>query len=765
MTLSSLVLASALHSATIVAPAEIKPFELKAAELANFQQQSIEAATLVTFQSPEQARAAVIGLHHLLLAGDWKTGQLILQLDAAEQKKLQPFAKSMAPATEWQQQQLQAWQQHSQNAGSKDVTSQGIPGYSCYETVEETYAAAQQLVSTYPQYATFQSIGPAWAKSKSRDGFDIYVLKLTKNNGKTDKPKLLINSAIHAREYTTAATALQFARELLTNTGKDADVDWMLEQHEVHLVLHTNPEGRKIAETGISWRKNINDQQCNNGNYGVDLNRNFTFGWNNVPNDGGSSSNTCSLTYRGPTRASEPEVNALEAYIRSLFADKRGPARTDAAPADTSGIHIDLHSYSELVLWPWGEDERVAPNGTALQTLGRKFAFFNDYTPTQSVGLYPTDGTSDGPSYGELGVAAFTFEMGTAFFQSCTTFQEDILPRNLPALRYALRVVKAPYLLPAGPEVVGLPTTALTVAKNRQLSINFNVSDQRFNQLKGVEPSQNISQVELYIDQFPTDVGATPRLLSAKDGQFNSANEAIALTLAGADLSLGRHTLYLQAKDANNQTGPIYAKYIEVVAPIVRKLGFTKQCQFLQCSFTNLTEQLSNETISYRWDFGNGQTSTSTNAQFTFASAGTYPVKLVVNDGVETTEVIQQVQVFAEPTAAISYSCTNLSCSFKANASSANGNIAQFAWTINSTSYNGAEQSVTFPQAGTYAVELRVTDSAQQQKAANLSVTVTAPPVTPAPTPTPTESKKSGGASHFLLMFLLPIGLLRRLRR
>jgi PKD repeat protein len=194
-------------------------------------------------------------------------------------------------------------------------------------------------------------------------------------------------------------------------------------------------------------------------------------------------------------------------------------------------------------------------------------------------------------------------------------------------------------------------------------------------------------------------------------------------------------------------------------------LGFTKQCQFLQCSFTNLTEQLSNETISYRWDFGSGQTSTSNNPQFTFAAAGTYPVKLLVDDGVETTELIQQVQVFAEPSAAIEFSCTNLVCAFKGKASSANGAISQFAWTINSTSYSGADQSVTFPQAGTYPAELRVTDSAQQQKTVSVSVTVTAPPVVVLPTPTPTESQKSGGAVHYLLLLLLPLGLLRRSRR
>ena len=142
--------------------------------------------------------------------------------------------------------------------------------------------------------------------------------------------------------------------------------------------------------------------------------------------------------------------------MRSLWPDRRGPAKTDAAPADTSGIHMDIHSYSELVLWPWGDTKTVAPNGIAMQTLGRKFAFFNGYMPQQSIGLYATDGTSDSVSYGELGVAAFTMELGTSFFQSCTSYESTVKPKNLPALMYAAKVVRTPYLTPAGPDVTVL---------------------------------------------------------------------------------------------------------------------------------------------------------------------------------------------------------------------------------------------------------------------------------------------------------------------
>ena len=749
-----------------------------AAQLEAFQQQAIAEATEVTFASPEQARAAAISFHHALLAGDWKTGQLILQLNSDDQQKLRPFATAMAPAIAWQQSQRTALL-----ATMQATAPQGIPGFSCYETVEETYDVARQLVNAFPQYASFEPIGSGWAKTNNRAGYDIYVLKLSKKNDKPNKPKLLINSAIHAREYTTAATALQFARELLNGIGKDADVDWMLEHQEVHLVLQTNPEGRKIAETGILWRKNINDQQCSNGNYGVDLNRNFSFGWNAVANNGGSSSNSCDNTYRGLSRGSEPEVQALERYVRSIFPDRRGSARTDAAPADTSGMHIDLHSYSELVLWPWGENNTVAPNGAALQTLGRKLAFFNDYTPTQSVGLYPTDGTSDGISYGELGVAAITFEMGTAFSQACSTFQQDILPRNLPALKYALRVVQAPYLLPAGPDVTGLSPGVTTLAKNRQFTLSLQATDRRFNQLNGIEASQPIQGVALYIDQFPFDTGATPIQLSAKDGQFDSSAEAIEYSLDGANLSLGRHTLYFRATDQSGQIGPIYAKYIDVVAPTPRQVNFTSQCQYLQCQFTDTSEKQANESLTYLWRFTDNQTSNSVNPQFTFTAPGNYPVSLQVSDGVDTAELSKVIQVFAKPSVSIIAQCDYLNCQFKANATSANGAINQYLWTINNVIYQGAEQSYSFQQAGSYPIQLAIRDSAQQQASATLTITVSSPPVTPPPVtpppvtpppvtpppvtppaePTaPTPQTESGGVWHYAFLSLWMVGYWRR---
>ncbi len=263
---------------------------------------------------------------------------------------------------------------------SQNIT--GIPGYSCYETVEETFADAQELAADYPALAGMIDIGDSWEKASGLGGYDLNVLKITNSAISGEKPKLFIHSAMHAREYTTAALTLDFASELLRRYHTDADTRWIVDQHEIHILFHMNPDGRKKAEDGLLWRKNTNTNYCgtSSNSRGADLNRNFTHSWNSTTGVG-SSGNVCSSTYRGPTAASEPETQAVESYVRSLFSDNRGPANTDAAPDDTMGLHLDIHSYSELILWPWGDVNTPAPNGPALQTLGRKLAFFNGYNP------------------------------------------------------------------------------------------------------------------------------------------------------------------------------------------------------------------------------------------------------------------------------------------------------------------------------------------------------------------------------------------------
>ena len=521
------------------------------------------------YPSKELARKASITFHNQLHEINHQDKYMVIELSASDVEKLESFNFKISPDTSFIEQRnlrLQNLQQQFLQQSDDAISIQAIPGYACYETVEETYAAADAIVIDNPSLAEFIDIGNSWEKSEGLGGFDIKVLKLTNQNTSGFKPKLFINSAIHAREYTTAPLTLSFAQWLVDGYGVDADATWILDYHEVHLLLQTNPDGRKMAETGLSWRKNTNQNYCGStsNTRGADLNRNFTQSWNST-NGQGSSGNECSLTFRGDSPGSEPETQAIESYIRTLFPDSRGPNRTDAAPSDTSGMHIDVHSFSELVLWPWGDVSTPAPNGTALQTLGRRFAYFNGYEPTQSVGLYPTDGTSDSVSYDELGVAAYTFELGTAFFQSCTYFESTIKPDNLPALIYAAKVVRAPYLLPSGPDVTNITlSNGGEVAAGTPVTILGSATDTQFNNSNGTESTQNIVSAEYYIDTPPWVEGSTAIALSASDGTFNETTEAFSGVIDTANLNEGQHTVFVRSMDASGSWGPISAEFLQI---------------------------------------------------------------------------------------------------------------------------------------------------------------------------------------------------------
>ena len=451
-----------------------------------------------------------------------------------------------------------------------------IPGYPCYRTVEETFASAQAIVAAHPTLASWTDIGDSWEKINPGGpypGYDIMVLKLTNSAIPGPKPKLLINSTIHAREYTTAELVTRFGEYLVNQYGIDADATWMLDTQEIHLILQSNPDGRKRAEAGILWRKNADNNFCANTNSrGIDLNRNFPgqapYGWNCC---GGSSGSACSDTFHGPGPGSEPETQAVRDYMAAIFPDYGDPGGGNPIQADAAGLFIDVHSYSQLVLWPWGGTTTPAPfpNNLELQTLGRKFAYFNNYLPEQSIYLYATDGTTIDHLYGTQGVSSYTFELGTNFFQDCPTFLNTILPTNMNALIYAARTTRAPYMLPAGPEALNVATVPPgSVNSGAPLDVNATLNDTRYSNVNGSEPVQNIAAGEVYVDTPPWAPGAVAVAMVPVDGSFNTPIEAATTTLSTVGWTVGRHILFVRGRDAANNWGTVGAVFIDVIVPV-----------------------------------------------------------------------------------------------------------------------------------------------------------------------------------------------------
>ena len=301
--------------------------------------------------------------------------------------------------------------------------------YGGYHTVDAQLQHLKDVATANPTLATVVDYGDSWRKTQGLSGYDLMAICITKiaagdcvRSPSAPKPRSVVVSAIHARELATAEISWNWIDYLIAGYGTDSTITNLLNTTEIWVVPVLNPDGRKIVESGGNapyyQRKNANTSRgsCSNpptasNQYGVDMNRNATFHWGGV----GSSSSACSQTYKGLSAASEPETAAQQALFNSLFADNRGSAITDAAPATTTGTMMTYHSYAGLVLYPWGDNNSLAPNGAKLRTLALKMASYNGYTAGQGGNvLYQTTGTTDDDLYGRLGVASFTTELGAA---------------------------------------------------------------------------------------------------------------------------------------------------------------------------------------------------------------------------------------------------------------------------------------------------------------------------------------------------------------
>lgn len=447
----------------------------------------------------------------------------------------------------------------------------GPPGYTCYRNVTQIYDAMNGYATQYPNLASVENYGSSWRKIKGySDGYDLKALCLTNRNITGTKPRFLVVAATHAREISTCETALYFANQLLSGYGTNADATWILDNEEVWIVPVMNPDGRALVEQGCMQRKNLNNTkgtctQCDtygSSHYGVDLNRNCPTGW------GGASTSACDAAYQGTAANSEPENQALLNKIRALFPDQRANDTTSPAPSTTTGLVISLHSYSDLVLWPWGYTTNNAPNNTELATLGRRLAYFNNYTPEKITELYAATGGLDDTVYGELGVPCFTIELGSDFFENCSNLP-TLEQTNAAALLYGAKVCRTPYQLPGGPDVLNPAVSSGTVTAGTSVTLTATVDDTHFNQSNGTEPTQNIAEAQYTVDVPFWATGAAPLAMTAQDGQFNSKTENVRATVNTSALAAGRHTFYLRGKDASGAWGPVSAVFLTVQGPAV----------------------------------------------------------------------------------------------------------------------------------------------------------------------------------------------------
>jgi carboxypeptidase T len=262
-----------------------------------------------------------------------------------------------------------------------------------YHTYDEMVAALQAAASAHPDITALSSLGDSY------EGRDIPIIKISDNAATDeDEPEVLFTCNMHAREHLTTEMCLHIVDRL--TSGSD-----FVNSREIYVVPSLNPDGSTFDISGgeyQGWRKNR--QPNSDGTVGTDPNRNFAYKWGCC---GGSSTSPSAEDYRGPSAASAPEVAALQAFVDS---------RVVGGTQQIKG-HIDFHTFSELVLWPFGHtndtvtEDMTQEEYTRFQSIGQEMASSNGYTPEQSSGLYITDGDLNDWMWGAHKVLSYCFEM------------------------------------------------------------------------------------------------------------------------------------------------------------------------------------------------------------------------------------------------------------------------------------------------------------------------------------------------------------------
>src|SRR6266511_1059800 len=313
--------------------------------------------------------------------------------------------------------------------GATDVGIEGFPSAdSNYHDYAETTAELNQIAAAHPDIVQKTSIG------KSYEGRDIWLLKISDNVAiDENEPEVLYDAHQHAREHLTVEMALYLAHLYADSYGTDARITNLVNSREIWIVPDANPDGGEYdiaTSTYRSWRKN---RQPNSGTtaVGTDLNRNWSYQWGCC---GGSSGSPSSDTYRGAAPFSAPETTRLRDFVLTRV----------VGGVQQIKVNIDFHTYSELVLWPYGYTfNNTAPGLGADQeatfrTIGVELAGTNGYTPEQSSDLYIADGVSIDWMWGSQGIFAYTFEMFPTSSAGGGVYPPDeVIPRETSRTRAA----------------------------------------------------------------------------------------------------------------------------------------------------------------------------------------------------------------------------------------------------------------------------------------------------------------------------------------
>ncbi|MFA5404557.1 MAG: M14 family zinc carboxypeptidase [Ignavibacteria bacterium] len=284
-------------------------------------------------------------------------------------------------------------------------------------TFSEMVRVLDTLTLLYPNIvSTKMNLG------SSQEARTMWGVKISDNpnvNESATEPGVYFDGLHHAREPMSMEVQIYYMYWLCENYGTDPIATYLVNNREIFFVPCANPDGYEYNRStdpngGGDWRKN---RRNNGGSYGVDLNRNYGYGWGV---NSGSSGTPSSDTYRGPSAFSEPETQAIRNFLLA-----RHP-----------NIGLSLHSVAGEILNPYSYCD-TAIRYDLYSDLSSEFGPTNKYpygTVKEMLDYYSSGTTRD---YMHVtGTYGWTVEISGSDFWPASS---EIIPLNnlnLPMMKY-----------------------------------------------------------------------------------------------------------------------------------------------------------------------------------------------------------------------------------------------------------------------------------------------------------------------------------------
>lgn len=289
-------------------------------------------------------------------------------------------------------------------SGTLSATNIPIEYYQNYQLYSSIESRIWQWAISHPALVSVGMIADTY------EGRYIYVIRIgySSNN---NKPKVLIVATQHARESLAGMTAMYIGEAAIDGYYNDSNIRSLIDDVELMIIPIVNPDGYVTTWEGgyPFWRKNRHNEgnNCSNteySHYGVDLNRN----WNDHFGGVDSSGVLCDETYRGSYAFSEMETAGLSTYIENI------PSIVFA---------LDVHSYSQLLGWPYSWDDKQTEDEYTFSFIGSQAHNvieavhasdewgYGGWGPIMHTNPYPCSGTMTDWAYSARQLFSYDFEI------------------------------------------------------------------------------------------------------------------------------------------------------------------------------------------------------------------------------------------------------------------------------------------------------------------------------------------------------------------